>query len=226
MYHGRFRTITCAAFLVCLLLMLVPMSAAQFKVSDNFNRSDGPVGLGWSAWGNGAQISANQLTTFGQTSVAGGIQRVLDVTFPLKFSFDFSTSDPPLGGWIIGFNDAGPAVVLHYDTSEVKLFQYHGSAPLCITVQTSNGPSSQCGNTVNGQRDITAKAHVTGSMGPDFSAKVTIKYNDGLSPASVTVKVSAPPGALVQSLGSVFFIGNSSASFGPHVFDNFQLSLM
>jgi hypothetical protein len=225
MCHGRFRTITCTAFGVLLLLALVPLSAAQFKVTDNFNRPDGPVGLGWSAWGNGAQISTNQLKTFGQTNVAGGIQRSLDVTFPLIFAFDFSTSDPSLGGWIIGFNDAGPAVVLANDTSEVKLFQYHGSAAVCITFQTSSGPSSQCGSTVNGQRDFTAKARISGVLSSNFSAKITIKYNDGLSPAFVTLRVPAPSGALQQPLGSIFFLGNSSASFGPHFFDNCQLSL-
>jgi hypothetical protein len=67
------------------LALLVPVSEAQLKVTDNFNRADGAPGLGWSPWGNGAQTSGNQLETFGQTNVAGGIQRTLDVTFPVSF---------------------------------------------------------------------------------------------------------------------------------------------
>src|SRR6266404_5660037 len=101
------KGICCAALGVVLsLALLVPVSEAQFKVTDNFNRADGVPGLGWSAWGHGAQISGNQLETFGQTSVAGGIERTLDVTFPLSFSFDFSTSAPADGGWLIAFNAA------------------------------------------------------------------------------------------------------------------------
>jgi hypothetical protein len=96
---------SCIAFGVFLsLALLVPVSEAQFKVTDNFNRADGAPGLGWSRWGNGAQISGSQLETFGQTNVAGGIQRTLDITFPVSFSFDFSTNTPSDGGWLIAFN--------------------------------------------------------------------------------------------------------------------------
>ena len=109
MYNAHWMTKnSCVAFAVFLsLVLLVPASEAQFKVTDNFNRPDGAPGLGWSTWGNGAQISGNQLETFGQPNVAGGIERTLDVTFPLSFSFDFSTSAPSDGGWLIGFNAAG-----------------------------------------------------------------------------------------------------------------------
>ena len=51
--------------------------AAAVTFSDNFNRSDGPVGNGWTPWGNGADLLNGQLETFGQNAVAGGVGRAL-----------------------------------------------------------------------------------------------------------------------------------------------------
>lgn len=86
MQHRHLMTgVTTIVSVVFLQLALVSLGAAQFKVTDNFNRPDGAPGLGWSTWGNGAQISDNQLETFGENDVAGGIGRTLDVTFPLSF---------------------------------------------------------------------------------------------------------------------------------------------
>lgn len=227
MYNARWMTKgSYVVFAVLLsLVLLVPASEAQFKATDNFNRPDGAPGLGWSAWGNGAQISGNQLETFGQANVAGGIQRTLDVTFPLSFSFDFSTNTPSDGGWLIAFNAASAVAQSTQFNGEVLLLQYRGGAALCTDVQTSSGPLFQCYNTVSGQRDFTAKAHISGTLNPDFSAMVTIKYNDGLSPASVTLKATAPVGAIQQPTGSIFFFGNSNATNGPHFFDNFSVTL-
>lgn len=208
------------------LALLVPVSEAQFKVTDNFNRADGAVGLGWSNWGNGAQISGNQLATFGQSEVAGGIQRTLDVTFPLTFSFDFSTADPPEGDWQITFNastDNG-GVLADY-TGEVGVYQFSGSRQVCTEFQTSSGPSNQCVNVVKGQRDFTATAHISGTVNSDLSSTITIKYNDGLKPAAVTIKTPAPVGALQIPQGSILFFGNISEAYGPHFFDNFSLTL-
>lgn len=216
----------CAALGVFFLLaLLVPVSEAQFKVTDNFNRPDGAAGLGWSSWGNGAQISANQLETFGEYDVAGGIQRTLDVTFPLSFSFDFSTTTPSDGGWGISFNAANTVWSLGSETAELRLLEYSGSQGVCTEFQTSSGPSFQCSNTVSGQRNFTATAHISGTVYSDFSAKITIKYNDGMKPNTVTIKTTAPVGALQNPLGSIFFLGNSNASYGPHFLDNFSLTL-
>jgi len=216
----------CAALGVFLgLALLVPTSEAQFKVTDNFNRPDGAPGLGWSTWGNGAQISADQLETFGETEVAGGIERTLVVTFPLVFSFDFSTNDPPDGGWLIGLNAKGANVLIADDTSEVRLFQNEGSAGVCTVFQTSSGPSYQCANPVMGQRNFTAKAHISGTLNPDFSATIKIKFNDGQKPDTVTIKTSAPTGAIQSPGGSILWFGNANASYGPDFFDNFSLTL-
>jgi hypothetical protein len=205
-------------------MFLAPICTAQFVVTDNFNRANGSAGLGWSAWGNGAQINSNQLETFGEINVAGGIQRNLDVTFPLKFSFNFSTAAPSDGGFIIGFN--APTGDDSETGSEFGIFQDSGSREICVFFQTSGGPSRQCTGPVSGQRDYTATALISGTVNADFSTKITIKYNDGNSPAMVTVKTPTPAGALASPLGSVFYFGNTNETYGPHYFDNFKLSLM
>jgi hypothetical protein len=159
MYSAHWMTKDrCVAFGVFLsLVLLVPASEAQFRVTDNFNRADGAAVLGWSSWGNGAQVSGSQLETFGANDVAGGIARTLDVTFPASFAFDFSTSTPSDGGWGISFNAANTEWSLSSETAEIRLLQYQGSAAVCTEFQTSSGPSFQCGNTKSGQRDFTAR---------------------------------------------------------------------
>jgi hypothetical protein len=226
MHHGHLMTaVRTIVSIVFLQLALVSLGAAQFKVSDNFNRPEGAVGLGWSTWGNGALISGNQLETFGETDVAGGIDRTLDVTFPLVFSFDFSTDDPSDGGWLLGCNAAGTNVVNADDTSEVELRQYNGSSGVYTLFQTSGGPSYQYTNPVNGQRYFTAQAKISGTINSDFSATIKIKYNDGLTPDIVTIKTPAPVGAIQSPSGSILWFGNTNASYGPDLFDNFSLTL-
>jgi len=207
------------------LALFAPASQAQFKVTENFNRNDGAPGLGWSVWGNGAQISGNQLQTYGQFDTAGGIARTLDTTFPATFAFDFSTATPSDGGWSVSFNAADTTWDGNIETAEIRLMQFSGSQGICVAYQTSDGPVSKCGNPKTGQRDFTALAHITGTVNADFSTTVTITYNDGLTPKSVTLKSSAPVGAIQTSLGSVFSFGNSNESYGPHTFDNFSLTL-
>jgi len=216
-----------AAFCNFLVLtLLAPMCVAQFTVSDNFNRANGPVGLGWSVWGNGAQINNDELETFGEPNIAGGIQRLLDVTFPLKFSFDFNTATPTDGGWSIGFNSPAGGGQGSANGSEVGVYQFDGSRPVCISFQTSSGQMFQCASVVSGQRTYTATAQISATVNADFSVKVTIEYNDGLLPASVKVNVPSPVGALTTSQGDYLILGNSDGDFGPHNFDNFKLSLM
>jgi len=207
------------------LALLVPASQAQFKVTENFNRNDGAPGLGWSVWGNGAQISENQLQTYGQFDTAGGIARTLDTTFPASFAFDFSTATPSDGGWSISFNAADTTWDGNFETAEVRLMQFSGSQGICLAYQTAEGPVSKCGSPKTGQRDFTATAHITGTVYANFAAMVTITYNDGLSPAQVTLTAPAPAGAIVNPLGSIFYFGNSNQSYGPHTFDNFSLTL-
>jgi hypothetical protein len=206
-------------------LFLVPLSAAQFRVSDNFNRAEEAPGLGWSRYGNGAEINSNQLETFGEIDTGGGIQRNLDVTFPLNFSFDFRTDAPSDGGWLIAANAANTDITEATFTGEVMLYQFNGARALCVQFQTNNGVSQECGSTVSGQRYFTAQALISGTLNADFSATVKIKYNDGQLPATVTLRVAAPRGALQTPMGNIFYFGNSNETYGPHFFDNFALSL-
>jgi len=210
---------------VLAVALLAPVSEAQFKATDNFNRVDGTVGLGWSPWGNGAQITGDQLATFGELSIGGGIARSLDVTFPLKFSFDFRTDAPPNGGWEVGFNAATANAQGPSDTSEFGVEQASGRRGVCVFFQTSTGPSSQCFATVSGQRDYNATAHISAVVNADFSTKVTIRYNDGQLPAVVTIKTAAPVSALTSPQGDLLLLGNISEDYGPHFFDNFVLTL-
>jgi hypothetical protein len=143
----------------------------------------------------------------------------------LSFSFDFRTDAPSDGGWWVAFNASSTFGTLAGDTAELVLYQFSGSRQVCTYFQTSSGPMEQCFNLVKGQRDFTATAHITGTVNADFSAKITIKYNDGLTPSTVTIKTTAPVGAIQNPLGDIFFFGNSNATYGPHFFDNFSLTL-
>ena len=209
-----------------LALALSTPCVAQFVTTDNFDRPDGPVGLGWSPWGNGAQISGNQLETFGQVNVAGGIERKLDVTFPLTFTFDFSTAAPSDGGWQIGFNSASAFTVGAQNTSEFGVFQNNGGVAVCVFFQTTSGEADECAPVNANQRQFTATAHISGTVNADLSTTITIKYNDGVKPNAVHVTTPPPTGAIVVPQGSILMLGNPNATSGPHFFDNFKLTLM
>lgn len=212
----------CSGLIAVLFVVLfVPMCSAQFKVSDNFSRPNGAVGAGWSTYGNGAQIAKKQVATFGQIFVGGGIYRKLDVTFPLKFSFFFSTASPALGGWEISFNAATAHAQNGVDDEEFGVAQPSGSGPVCIFYTNSGG--AQCVAVASGQRDYTAKALISGTVNADFSTVITIKYNDGLAPATVTVNTPAPVGSPAPQ-GSLLLLGNISQDPGPHNFDTLTLS--
>ena len=204
------------------LIMIVPSSQAQLKVTDNFNRPNGDIGVGWSTWGAGAQITKNKVATVGQIFVGGGIYRKFDVTFPLTFSFAFSTATPSQGGWEISFNAATAHGQNGVDDEEFGVDQSSGSSPVCVFYTNSGG--AQCVAVVSGQRDYTKKALISGTVNADFSGVITIKYDDGLSPATVTVNTPAPIGTPAPQ-GSLLLLGNISADAGPHNFDNFTLDL-
>jgi hypothetical protein len=77
---------------------------------------------------------------------------------------------------LIAFNAVSAVELPSQFNGEVELLQYRGSTALCTVVQTSSGPLFQCYSTVNGQRDFTAKAHISGKINPDLSTTATIKY--------------------------------------------------
>jgi len=207
------------AQVVAILLVGVAAVSGQ-TFSDSFNRPDGPVGNGWTTWGNGAAISGGQLATFGEPNVAGGVARQLPVTFPLTFSFDFRTDAPSDGGWAIGFNAATAGFVA--STAEFTLFQYAGSRFLGYEYQTSTGLQIAEIPVVNGQEDYqsSALAHISGTVNADLSASVTITYADG---TRVSLQTPAPTGAEIAPRGSFLVLGNSNATYGPHFFANFNI---
>ncbi len=202
------------------LILLMPASADSF--SDNFNRPDGAVGNDWAVWGNGADIRSGELETFGLFDRAGGVDRSLLVTFPVTFSFDFRT-DSPSSGWQFGFNAANADQA---STSELAFYQFGGSQNVCTEWQTSAGRDAECRPVAPGQRDYgpNVLANISGLINSDLSSELTITYNDGASPAAVTIDIPTPSGILTAPPGTVFVIGNSSANFGPHFFDNLNLA--
>ena len=187
---------------------------------DDFNRSDGPAGNGWTPWGNGGTLSGAQLRTSGQPNVAGGVLRSLPLNFPLRFSFDFRTDTPVDGGWSIAFN---ASLATPFTGAQLTLGQYVGRTEIFQVYQSASGAQFRFIPAVAGQKDyeVASFAHISGVVHADLSALITISYGDG---NTVSVSVPAPPaGAIVVPQGSLLLLGNSNASLGPHYFDNFSI---
>lgn len=206
------------------LLIAGTLCAGQ-SFSDSFNRSDGLVGNGWSTWGVGGDILGGQLQTFGAPNVAGGIARLLPMTFPLTFSFDFRTdaSGGLDGGWEIGFNGLSPQNPIGaVGSAEFALFQYSGIRPLSYVYQTNTGAQYIEVPLASGQEEYQSAltSHISGSVNADLSSSVTITYPDG---THVNISTPAPPAAAVSPRGPYFALGNSNETFGPHFFDNLTL---
>lgn len=188
------------------------VTATPLHFSDDFNRPDGSVGNGWSTWGNGASIAAGELQTFG---ASGGVFRTLPVTFPVFFAFDFRTAAVGSGSWLIEFNDPNGQQT---GTAEFELYGQDGGQ-VAYYYHTSGGQVGFYGTVVNGQLQTygSTPAHVSGTVQADLSSFVTIIYADG---THATVSTPAPVNALIAPQGQILAIGNGSAAFGPHFFDN------
>ncbi|HKC62850.1 MAG TPA: hypothetical protein VKB86_04400 [Pyrinomonadaceae bacterium] len=225
-----------------LILVLTGPAAAQTIFSDNFNRSDGPVGNGWSSWWDGVFESPNtslvngELRTYGYNGQAGGIFRSLPLTLPITISFDFRTLSQ--GECVTGHNDGGWLFVLNgapvtsppaYNTnSQVEFYQYHGAGNIGRSYLTAGGRfddgAPNLPDPIPGQRDYTATpAHIEGTINPDLSATFTIHYNDGLTPDPVTISFGPAVGVVNSVPGSMFVLSNSNCSSGPHFFDNLEI---
>jgi hypothetical protein len=208
-----------------LLFSLGAIVANAQSFSDTFNRPDGAVANGWNTWGAGAQISNGQLATFGSPNVAGGVKRTLAVTLPVRFSFDFRTSSPTDGGWLIGFNAANNTAcgLLVTCSVEFALLHYNGGRGLVYVYQTATGPQEASVPIVAGQELYQADAlsHIDGVLNADLSSSTTITYPDS---SKVTIATPSPAGAIINAQGSQLVLGNTNAIYGPHYFDNFQLT--
>jgi hypothetical protein len=210
-------------FLLSLALTTVSVRGSTVQFSDDFNRPNGPVGNGWSTWGNpNSSLAGGQLQTMGEPNVAGGIYRTLTVTFPLTFSFDFSTYNPPVnpnpslpyndGGWFISFNADSPT---YQGPTEVSFYQYAGSRTINRIVGTTSDASPGLPGQIPGWEDYnTSPSLVTGTVNADLSALITITYPDG---TSVSTYFGPESGG---TPGNIFMIGNSDESPGPDVFGN------
>ena len=218
-----FRAHCLRNFLLCLFIFLVSATLCFGQsFSDDFNRADGPVGNGWSLWGNGAVILGDQLETFGQPNVAGGVARPIPVAFPIMFSFDFRTDAPGDGGWSIGFNAEladNPVCCAQHSNPEYALSQYNGGAQLSYTYRNSSGTQFVQVPLVAGQEQYQSAAlsHISGTVNADLSSVVTITYPDA---AHVTISLPAPPDAIISPQGPWLSLGNSNATYGPHFLDN------
>lgn len=205
-------------FGVLTLIGTMALSTAAQSFSDDFNRPDGAVGNGWSVFGGGASIMGGQLETIGEIAYGGGVSRNLTVTFPLTFSFDFWTADPADGGWFIAFNAVstlipGPA------PAQVSFFQFAGSRNIYRNVNDPSAASPNLPEPILGWENYgAAPAHIQGQVNADLSSVITVTYADG-------VRVTAAwAGAAPGPIGPMLALGNSSASFGPHLFDNFTVA--
>jgi len=212
---------------------------------DDFQRSDGPVGNGWSSWWGptldspSTDITNGQLQTVGYMGLAGGIFRKLPLTFPVAFSFDFRTASPASqcwsypfndGGWVIGFNLPDSSIPSNFGgIGPAQLYVFHYSGQRNITRGYWDGTRMVQEPVLDGPvgnlRDYRAGnfARIDGIVNADLSVTVTIHYNDGINPDPVTVNLSALPSAANVPLGSDFQLSNANCSTGPHFFDNLEV---
>jgi len=64
----------------------------------------------------------------------------------------------------------------------------------------------------------SAPAHVKGTVNADLSAVITVTYADGVQVSTSWPATAAGP------IGPMLVLGNSSAFYGPHFFDNLVIS--
>lgn len=208
-----------------LLLVLVGIPAtAQISFQDSFNRTDGPIDNGWLNWegcGNPSVVSGGQLATYGCLYHAGGVYRSsLPFTFPLTFSFKFSTQAPLTtlvdGGWMLVLN--APDSVPNLGTAgQIKFLQYYGRDVIRRTV----GPYSFQDTVMpTGAREFsTSPTTITGVIRADYSAYIRMVYPDGHI-ATASFPVPSSPFTPPPAPGSTLVLGNSNQTVGPHFFDN------
>lgn len=223
------RRVTFASALAMICLATIRTASAQTFIAEDFNRPDGPVGNGWTTFHAGANNSPDitlengQLKTFGANAQGGGIYRTLSVTFPLTFSFQFRTQFPADGGWWIRFNS---------DTSfqgnvpplkdQLDFYQIRGSGTVQRDYLTdfNSIASMSVGdpNQRNYRPDILAT--ISGTINADFSSILSITYDDGVTPDTVSLFFPKVSDAAAAPPGTTFILMNSDATAGPHFFDN------
>jgi hypothetical protein len=208
------------------VLSAATIAVAELPFADNFNRQNGAAGNGWSTWGNGAELLDNELRTYGQNNVAGGVFRSYRVTpgEPIQFSFDIRTDLPAGGGWELELNSTTSTFtgVGNWDNgSRLALFRQYTGVDQVYYVVGSELVSSP--TPAFPRLFASAYSHISGEILPDLSAVITIDHNDG---GPIDTLTFASPGIdpLAVPQGDYLVLGNSSAYHGPHYFDNFVLT--
>jgi hypothetical protein len=192
--------------------------------SDSFDRPDGSVQNGWAG---SATLLNGELRTNGGESIS----RILPVTFPLTFSFDFRTDNTVNecvvtpgndGGWRLVLDSADPATS---DLAQVAFEQYAGSQNAIRRYMISPSEMAEdAAPVVSGQRDFGASpVRIEGTIFGDLSGAISFRYDDGNAPDPVVVTFGPAPNALDYQTGSNLLFGSPNCSSGPHYFDNFEV---
>ena len=72
------------------------------------------------------------------STLAGGLSRHRPFTFRSGFSYDFRTTDPGLGGWLISINTpTPPSPVPPLPPARIDFFQYGGCSTLVALIVPS-----------------------------------------------------------------------------------------
>jgi hypothetical protein len=190
--------------------------------SDDFNRPDGPVGNGWSAWEAGTWIENGQVRA-GGTNNGGGVCRTLTYPLgsPMTFEFDFSSRDS--AGWAIQGNTTNPGLWSFDDHPRLFAFMQH---------RGDDGIRYAIGDHIvshDWQFSPNARpwtegvlVHIAGVVYPDMRAEITVDYRDG-SPVALYQWLSHQMDPATVTQGTLFSIGNSNDT-GRAYLDNLMVA--
>ena len=207
--------------LSCMLAMFigvfVPRLSEATIFSDDFNRPDGPVGNGWTAWEVGTYLENGQLRA-GGTNNGGGVHRELSYSLssPVTFEFDFSSSGTV--GWCVQVNTTNPGLV-SYDNHQrlVAFMQHEGENGIRYTIG-DHIYNYQWLNSSNARPWNGAPVHISGVVYPDLTAEIAIDYLDG-GPLALYQWLDHPMDPATVPQGTLFSVGGSGA-MGDVYFDN------
>jgi hypothetical protein len=214
--------------LAAMLSVAGPAAVAHADLfGDDFARPDGGVGNGWGSW-VGMQlgdprvvIRSAEVEVPSVDILSGGIFRAQPFAFPARFRFDFRTGDPT-SGWMIAFNAVTPSVAPFYPPFTPGQITFVHPAGWSNLQRVWERPGQLIGYDeapgqaepipgLRGYRPDVA-ATIEGYVAADLSATVTITYNDGVLPASVTLTFGPAVDTLTPVPGGTFMLGTSAGA--------------
>jgi hypothetical protein len=189
--------------------------------SDDFNRTDGPVGNGWLV-SNVAALNGGALQLSYSNSTRGAIYRQLPVTYPVSFGFDYRTESfggscggpvcPVYGGWKIALNAPEPG----NPGAQYEIYMDFLSRTLRRSVVTSDGIVSDAIETTAPDMGH-GFVRIEGIIHANLNASITI--------AGTTYEFERPSGYVPPaSYANLVLSMAGSAGHLPFVFDNFSIS--